>query len=77
MASAAFPLLSASASAQEDTELPAIVVEGATLQASPVKPKKKPKSAAKSEGQPAAAAGEETGEGKSEGTSARRGHPAR
>jgi vitamin B12 transporter len=67
MAAAALPLLSASASAQDETELPPIVVEGATLEAPPAKPKKKA-----AQGPGPAGAGEtatpsdEDGEGKAE-----------
>ncbi len=64
MASAALPLLSASASAQDETELPPIVVEGATLEAPPAKPKKKKAAngSGESEGQSAAATGEGEGQ---------------
>ncbi len=68
MVTAAFSLLPQPASAQDETELPAIVVEGATLEAAPAKPKKKKaaKGAGGGEGQSAAATGE--GEAESTGT---------
>ena len=67
LASAATSVLAAPVSAQEATELPPIVVEGATLEAPPVKRKKKAPAAqpGEGEGQPAAAK-ESDGEGQSE-----------
>ncbi len=65
MASAALPLLSTSASAQDETELPPIVVEGATLEAPPAKAKKKTKAtgAAAQASEPSTTSSTATGEG--------------
>jgi vitamin B12 transporter len=71
--------LSAPASAQDaqgTTELPPIIVEGATLEAPPAKPKKKAtKGAGEAQGPSAAAAETGTGEGQGEATGAVAGVP--
>jgi len=67
MATAALSLFAPSASAQDETELPPIVVEGATLEAPPAKTKKKQaQGSSESEGQSAPTAGESSAEGKAE-----------
>jgi len=68
MASAALSLFSASASAQDETELPPIVVEGATLETPPAKPKKKKAAKSTGQGEAQAAAATGAGEGQAEST---------
>ncbi len=75
MASAAFPLMSAAASAQDEIELPPIIVEGATLEAPPAKKKTKTKGPAASQSQAAAETGDAGGGGEAESTGVAEGVP--
>jgi len=76
MASVAIPLLAGPASAQEATELPPIVVEGATLEAPPANTKKKQaQGPSQSEGQTATVTGESNGEGQAQTTGSVEGVP--